>query len=85
MFRPYVISFSNMPTSLPITPTVMVGLLLDRLHVSGVLWGIAGTIFTAIWIATIIRLCIERSVDVTEDLKHHRFFKMTSSGDRKAS
>ena len=67
-----VIKRRNLPTFLPVNGTLVTGLLLDRFHAPGILWGVAVTFWAFMWIATVIGLITEEPVDIfdSEDLKN---------------
>lgn len=54
----YTISRSALPTTLPITDTLVAYLLLDRFHAPGWAWGVVITVLSIVWfgsIATILK------------------------------
>lgn len=59
-----VISPKNLPTRLPVTFTMVLGLLLDRYDVPGWMWGAAGAIMLLIWVAAVISKVYEDSAEV---------------------
>ena len=61
-----VISNKNMPPRLPLISSIVVGLLLDRLHAAGWVWGACGAVFLVAWIASIYDLCVQNAVDIFE-------------------
>jgi len=64
-----VIARKNTPTGLPIFTTVVIYLMLDKFHAAPWVWGAVGTLLIIIWIAAIIRICTEKSVDIFKDSK----------------
>lgn len=59
-----VISVKNLPTRLPVTFTMVLGLLLDRYDAPGWMWGAAGAILLLIWVVAVIGKVYENSVEV---------------------
>lgn len=58
-----VISYQYLPTRLPILPTAVVWLCLDRLQVRPLWQGVVYTILGLLWIAAIVNLFQETQVD----------------------
>lgn len=59
-----VISPKSLPTRLPVTFTMVLGLLLDRYDAPGWVWGATGAIMLLIWVAAAIGKVYEDSVEV---------------------
>lgn len=59
-----VVSPKALPTNLPVSLTVSVFLLLDRLNVEGWVWGAVSAFFTLIWVASIAQLVTHEQVDI---------------------
>ena len=59
-----VIDFKNFPSKLPVTSTIAVYLLLDKFNVPGWTWGIVGTIYAIVWVASIYGIIKQESVDI---------------------
>lgn len=53
-----------MPTKFPVPITILVWLLLDRLQVSELMWGISYAVAAILWIAIIITFFTEDRKDV---------------------
>lgn len=51
-----VVSYKHLPAKFPVTTSVVTWLLLDRIHASGVLWGVGGTIIAIAWVASILEV-----------------------------
>jgi len=62
--RKTTITHSNMPTKFPVPITILVWLLLDRLQVSELMWGISYAVAAILWIAIIITFFTEDRKDV---------------------
>jgi amino acid transporter len=60
----YVIKRSQVPTTIPITSSIVLYLLLDNLKAPGYIWGICFTIMAIIVIGSIINIFIEKEVSV---------------------
>ena len=54
-------------TKLPFTWTVVIGLLLDRLHAPDWLWGVIGTLMVALWALLLWRIRVEEHVKIDLD------------------
>jgi hypothetical protein len=62
-----VVSRKNLPMPCPLTATILTALVFDRLHVSPVCWGVAGTILTFAWIIWIgMRFFVEQEIRIWE-------------------
>lgn len=59
-----VISHNNLPTHLPVTSTIAVYLLLDKLRAPGWFWGAVGLFFVALWIGAIVAILHEDDVEL---------------------
>jgi len=57
----------NLPTKLPIQPTIVLGLLLDRLNANGVVWGVCITIMAIWWVFAIVIKRTEKLVTLNPD------------------
>jgi hypothetical protein len=66
MKRPKVIKLNQLPARLPFIPTIAWGLLLDRFHAPGWLWGAIGVLFLVFWIIAIIAMCIQDPIKLKE-------------------
>lgn len=66
MKRYKVIGRRCLPTSLPITRTLVAYLILDRFRAPGWLWGCVGTYLAFLWIITIVLMVVETQVDLVE-------------------
>lgn len=62
-----VISSKNLPIRLPVFATITTGLLLDRLHSPGWVWGAMGAMLAIIWIGGIVGICRQQSVELFKD------------------
>ena len=54
----------NLPVSSPILPTLAWWLLLDRLEVSGVVWGVAYSVAALVWAVNLYTLFKTEQVDI---------------------
>lgn len=63
------IKYSNIPTSLPLTPTATLYLLMDKFHSPQWLWGAIGLLVLVVWISAIYNIATEESVDVISKIK----------------
>ena len=54
----------NLPVSAPILPTLAWWLLLDRLEVSGVVWGVAYSVAALVWAVNLYTLFKTEQVDI---------------------
>ena len=61
-----VISWKNMPSRLPIFPTITTYLFLDRLGAAGWVWGAVGCVFVIGWAIAIIAMSTQTKVDIFE-------------------
>ncbi len=59
MSKRFVLPLGALPSRLPLTQTVVVGLLLDRFDVPGWAWGIYGTFFAILNIIVIAMIAEE--------------------------
>jgi hypothetical protein len=64
MTKVKVIRNLDLPTKAPLSLTISIWLLLDRLQVSPVWMGVYYTIFTVIWISIITSFVMQESVPV---------------------
>jgi len=64
-----VIKRSNLPIRLPIFPTAVAFLLLDRFHAVGWVWGAVGTVFLLAWIGIFVAWVKEDEVELDGLLK----------------
>lgn len=62
-----VIPSKRLPVRPPIVLTVTMWLLLDRLYVSEVVWGIMGTVIAIVWIAAIYAMIVQKFADPFDD------------------
>lgn len=62
-----VISRKNLPMPLPVGPTIVVWLLLDRLKSPSWVWGAVGTVVAFLWLIAFIHICgLEEKVELSE-------------------
>jgi hypothetical protein len=61
-----VVSNKNLPTRLPITLSIWVWLLLDRLKAASWVWGVVGTLVVILWAAAIFGIIHEDRTDLRE-------------------
>jgi len=54
-----VFNRQNITTTLPVSFSITMWLLLDRLDASGWVWGVTGTIFGLLWISCIVSIFVE--------------------------
>jgi hypothetical protein len=59
-----VIARSNLPTKLPLCPTMCAYLMLDRFEASDLICGGVATLFCIVWILVIYSVCTEKQKDV---------------------
>ena len=59
----------NIPPAAPVMATITWWLLLDRLHVGDVVWGVFYTLAGIIWAASIYALYKAEPIDIFEDRK----------------
>ncbi len=59
-----VISWKNLPTRLPVWPSIIIWLLMDRVHPPEWLVGVGYTIMVLIWIMAIVSMVTETKVDI---------------------
>lgn len=59
-----VIKWRDLPAFSPLTFSIALWLLLDRLGAPGVVWGIVGTIVAVMWIGFLYELWTEKQVSV---------------------
>lgn len=67
--KQYVIEAKNIARVPPVFSTITTWLLLDRLHASGIVWGIVGTLFGILWIVALVVFFQQKPVDLTEFLR----------------
>jgi hypothetical protein len=70
MKKTKVVSTKNLPVRVPTVATIAWWLLLDRLHVSPIAWGVFYTLAAIIWIITIVGLFVQESADPFEPRGH---------------
>ena len=58
------IAYKNLPATWPITPTITLWLLLDRLGVGDVAWGVFYTLAAIIWVIVAVAVFNTEQVDV---------------------
>lgn len=59
-----VVSFKSLPMRIPIFPTAVAALVLDRLAAPDIAWGIVGTVFALFWIVWIIAVVNQEQIDL---------------------
>jgi hypothetical protein len=64
-----VLAWSNMPTRLPLIPSMVFYLFLDHFKAPGWIWGAACVLIGFIWLVAIIGLFTQEQVDVIKDYK----------------
>lgn len=62
--KPQTLSFANFPSRLPLTGILVIGLLLDRVHAPGWLWGACGTIMFFLVVGVLYQYLTAESVDI---------------------
>lgn len=60
-----VIKLKYLPHRLPTTSTIATYLLLDKLQVSGVIWGVFYTVYSLVWIFVIYSMSTTKYLDIT--------------------
>ncbi len=60
------IAYKNLPVRYPIVPTLAWWLLLDRLDVGGVAWGVFYTVSAIIWAIIILAVFKTKQIDIFE-------------------
>lgn len=58
-----VVSRKNLPSSLPILTTAVIYLLLDKFHVSDVIWGAFGVIVVLMWVGALVSITKQNQVN----------------------
>ena len=66
MSRTKVIAGKNLPIRLPITLSILLWLLLDRLGAPSWVWGVVGTLLAIVWIVAIYAVFTQESVELKE-------------------
>jgi hypothetical protein len=61
-----VLSFSALPSRLPIWQTATCWLMSDRLHAAGWVWGVLGSLMALLWMGSIAGMIREEQVDLKE-------------------
>lgn len=61
-----VISHKHLPSRLPIMTTIVIWLLLDRLHPPGWYWGVVITLVAILWIGGIVSITHETETKLSE-------------------
>lgn len=61
-----VIAAKNLPMRLPISLSILLWLLLDRLAAASWAWGCVGTLLAIIWIVAIYEVFTQESVELKE-------------------
>jgi hypothetical protein len=61
-----VLHGTQLPTKLPITFTIVAWLLMDRVHASGWVWGVMGTLIGILWILSVIAVATQTSTKLRE-------------------
>lgn len=59
MERKKVIDYKYLPTQFPVSLTLLVPLVLDRMHAPGWLWGAAGFGLVAAWVGSVVNVLRE--------------------------
>jgi len=59
-----VVSRENLPTNLPIRFTILIWLLLDRLQVSQLVWGVGLSLIFLVWVGAIVNLTRAKQFDI---------------------
>lgn len=65
----YLIKRNNFPSTMPLYPTIVLWLLLDRLGAAGWVYGIVGTLLAFGWIGWAIQTYLSRDVDLYDFLR----------------
>ena len=58
------IAYKNLPATWPITPTIAFWLLLDRIGVGDVAWGVFYTLAAIVWVIVAVAVFNTEQVDV---------------------
>ena len=58
------IAYKNLPATWPITPTIVFWLLLDRIGVGDVAWGVFYTLAAIVWVTVAVVVFNTEQVDV---------------------
>lgn len=66
MKRRKVLDAKQMPTRLPMIGTLVWYLILDKFDAPGWLWGVMGTLFVLLWIAAVVGIWTQDSVEIAE-------------------
>lgn len=58
------IAYRNLPATWPITPTITFWLLLDKIGVGGVAWGVFYTLAAIVWVLVAVIVFATEQVDL---------------------
>jgi len=61
-----VIAFKNFPARPPISLSILLWLLLDRLAAPSWVWGVVGTLLAIIWALSLYSICTQELVELKE-------------------
>lgn len=64
---PKVVKYKNLPARLPVWPTIVLWLLLDRLRAPGWVWGVCGTITALGWLGSLAQLLYQKETDIFKE------------------
>ncbi len=62
-----VVADKNLPMRAPLWQSLLIWLMLDRLHAPGVAWGVAYTIMVMIWVVFFISFWTEKPTEIFTD------------------
>ena len=62
-----VIAYKNLPAKLPLTQTLLVLLILDKYNAPQWVWGVVITIYSLLWILSIVSIANEKLYDLFDD------------------
>lgn len=62
-----VVAWENLPTRLPLMPTLVAWLCLDRTVAPGWVYGLVGGFLLLMWIGAVVALVTERRTSIFED------------------
>ena len=64
-----VISGNNIPVRIPVIDAIVLYLLLDKFNAAAWIWGVVGTLWAIMFIATLIATWNEKSIDIFKEDK----------------
>lgn len=60
-----VVAFKNLPSRMPLWPTAVTWLVMDRIHAPGWAWGVAATVMVSAWISSLYGMATQKLTEIS--------------------